>query len=369
MAIDTQIVMAGIMLIAVGLVASLGFAKAVKGGTRYGMQIGGALVAVLGLVIIASGSTGIGMPFAIGGAQVTVNQAGAVAGVIDPQATTKVTFTALNSLNSSGTEYLTPTVYIFDEKGNYVTQVSVPAAIDGGNWTGATYGKKYDWVTLSTSNALQTAKGSFVGDSQATVQVAMPQMGATTFRAYDRDLSGFMYDAADADTGYEASGIAFTGSTNNLTNTTVGTDGILRIRLDALQTATDTTSGDVGNYFAIDADANNWTAKDAAVYVNGVKLVLAQEGSVIGLSQLQSDGYEAVFVLPTPAVQGARTTEITVDLQAASGVNPTADVKFALAKAGTLAALNDAQKLTTGIVKSDGRSYVHALQTASIVIE
>lgn len=354
----------------VGTGAALWLISAVKmkHGLRDKLML---LTVIVGAAIIVTPYLGIGAgalttTIVSSGGQADVSQAllQAQAGQVSVTWYFEITNKANTTL--TGKEYLPGNATVYDKAtGVKLATVRIEGSAASGSWTGAQIGNSYVYKIESGDNTLN----SFVGEKTimqktelTTVDVA--QAGTLTFRVYDEGMvsRNLLYDSGDSETTtFEASGTIFTSVTNNGTATAIGTGSNFMATFEVKPTNSDNQFGDIELYLAIDAATTSWKPDDATITIGGVS---ATRVTTDVPRQLISDGYEELYLLPIKGISGGSPTKIYVSIPPKDGgTDPSADIKIGLVSKGRYLLGN---VMYEGIVKADGSTYVHTIQTATV---
>lgn len=296
------------------------------------MTYGGAFIGAIGLVLVLTSY--VGAPMAIFAVAPEPEIVKIIGECESPDDDTNITWTVQNSLNttSSTKEYLSPGIVIYTEDGTY-KEDSTLSGSTGYSWTGGVCGKTYNYKLYSTSSILSgTTEGSAMATKSTLEKISAPQQGTLYFKLWSNDDASFVYDEDDAAKGdWDDTGTTYTGTTDNATATTVGTDGYVDLTAHMKMVAVDTQFADVGDatYFAVQlyavqANSTDWDEETLSVSVAGVE---AEDVTASMPGKITSE-YQRVFKLPDK-VNKAHIVKVDVFLQAANNQNPDSDLKFA----------------------------------------
>lgn len=260
--------------------------------------------------------------------------------------TTAVTIVAYNALNTSSQQSAVMSYNLFKVVGDneeYQTQgtTGVATTVDCGN----------TYVARMLSNTTNLASGNVVAllsagkdvlangntitfrPASATqrIEFTTVQLSALKFQLLGK-TNGVFYaenNTGASDATYYTTGVKFTSTIGNTTDTAVGSGESLTVKYSLKSTATDFNANPNGMYMLIDAPTTIWDTP--VVAVDGQTLANVK-GSLDSSETRAYADYEFVFKIDSAILNTDKV--VTLTMPALNGQNPTADVEVSFAQAG-----------------------------------
>jgi len=250
-------------------------------------------------------------------------------------------------------------------EGSYSLNCGEVYTLKGLSASGAE-GDSAEFSSIVDGNAVVNADGEveFLANKNAmSIIVGGVQHDVLEFRAKDVINDAFMYDDAENNANdYDTDGVNFKSTTNNETDTAIGSGGEFHVMLYYRPTtAEDTVFGDIDGYYVL-VEAPSTIYSEPTVKVDGVTYSNMKD-SLNADEKLAYNGYEYVYHVPHSVKKNAETA-LDFQIFALSGVNPADanDMEIDLASRGAYASTSNSNVVQLGSVKDDSsQTVVHTL--------
>lgn len=339
------------------------------------------MMAILGILVF--GMLGLGYVFVSSGGfqsgsativtEGTPTSTGGIVSCPDTKVTT-VAVDVVNYLNTSGVEGFDTTGRFYSlDSGQIIkiTDTTSPTA------SSLNCGEKYVFKLESTDGAngdnsrinnIISGEGSVTPDGDLeftarggamTFEVGVSQQATLQGRMFDVVNNAYMYDTGDTSaTDFETDGVAFTSTTDNATNTSIGTGGEVHVKLELKAVQADTDWNDRGTYILVDASPTVWDTSNAVMKVDGQTLS-NYKGSLDSNEARKWADYELVYFVDRPVTQTSQLVA-DFDMYALSSVDAGAGdtIQLDVGARGSYQKVGSANQLGVAGVKDDSSGTV-----------
>lgn len=278
-------------------------------------------------------------------------------------------FITINPLDDDGTaSYPSVTLKLKDTLGtgslmSYTTDSDGTFAASS---LSLTCGKEFDVYAPAVIN--ETASGKFLFktmDPVNSMDLPIEALDHISVRAYDEINHGNVYDTGDASAtdneDLAAGSVTFTSTTDNTTAYAMGTTSELHMTF-TMSTAAQKSWGDLKNYIAVDADADDFAKAPTLIFEDKV-LVQVGKGALNEDDQGYLSAYEYVYALPYDI--GESSVELEIKAKAKSNQDPDSDIVIRpIAESYWL----DGTNIKKSIFKNDGTEVLMTARTITIDI-
>lgn len=181
--------------------------------------------------------------------------------------------------------------------------------------------------------------------------------GVVEARLFSNTNNAYFYDTGDAaTTDYEVDGTTFISTTDNATETAVGSGGQFEATLEYRATSAVRDASDFGYWVMLDAIPATW--QEPSCYLDGVKLTNSK-GSFTSKESQQFSGYEYAYKVDGKIIDDLHY--IRCNFKALAGVNPatggTDDLQVDMVAIGNTLA-NDGVSIQRGAADDDSSATV-----------
>lgn len=334
------------------------------------------------LFTVIIGAVVIGAPFlsGLGGAATlatpispqTPVPAGGVVQTVELSSTVTQPIEVVNSLNTSlgNTEYRAANITPYTAVGERLADIRVEASASGASWTGGRLGTSYVLKGVSYNNSLNSFEDMVTYTtvtSPPVKRISTTRATTLTFRVKDLRTDLWDYDTLDAETATaEASGVIFSSSVDNATQTALGAGQSVRMKIEITPTISTGRFGDRALYVGFNAPTTSFDPAKIGSTVNGVGGGLTRLTTDVP-NAVKTDGVDELYKFNNiVGISGSDPTYLEVTIPAYSdSTNPSDDVDVWFYSEG---AYLDNGVVKYGIVGADGTTYIHAPQHLTLQV-
>ncbi len=307
----------------------------------------GAVVVVLAVLgtMWATGNLGAASTVAPGTGGTGTGGGSSLAGACPDDGDTSLKLDVANVLNDTAAETFDVVGYLYSDGGDFQSVSDTTAGTATIN-CGETYTMAI--VRADANNGDNSRLEKVINGAGATIEggvvkfqplqstyslrLGARQHGTLEFRARDVDAGQNVYDSSDAiTTDFEGDGVLFESVTSNTSAIAVGAGGSLHYEIEARSSGIDTDFNDYYTLVLVEAPVTTW--KTPTVKIDGVKMTDVK-GQLTTEEARQYSGYEYVYKIDKPILDGSEGMKVDVLLEALSGTDPSTDPEVDFASAG-----------------------------------
>ena len=186
------------------------------------------------------------------------------------------------------------------------------------------------------------------------------------FRGYDADLRGNLFAGAPgAATVFRTDGVTFTSTTDNTTAKALAAGESLHYEIEVRSTGADTDFNDYYTLILVENPAATW--KEPTIKVDGQTLSDVK-GTLTSDEEKQFSGYEYIYKIDKPILDGGDGIVVDVYMEALAGVNPSVDPEIDFASAGRYLSVNGVDTKVGAADDTASSNVVYTVQDVTLDI-